>query len=233
MFTSQTTTRNVISESEMAGHMRQTFNYMTGGVALSGLVAWLTASSPELTAIAVKSHWVFFAIWFAFGFFMHKIIFSMAPTAALATFAIFSALTGFSLAPIFLVYTGESIALAFFVAAFMFAGASIYGYTTNKSLAGMSGILSMVGIGLIVAIVANIFIGSSGLSFFISLAAVPFVAIATAFEMNMLKETYNQYASDEVTRSKMAIYGAASFYMNFVVMFLHLLQLLGTLRGEE
>lgn len=225
--------RTAVSESEMADHLRQVFNYMTGGVALSGLVAWITASNPGMMAMAAQSQWVFLAIWFGFGFFMHKIIFSLSPTAALGVFALFSALTGFSLSPIFLVYTGASITTAFLVAALMFAGASLYGYTTKKSMAGMAGILSMVGIGLLVAIVVNMFLGSSQMSFFISLAVVPFVALGTAFEMNMLKENYETYAGDDVMRSKMSILNAASFYMQFVVMFIHLLNLLGVMRGEE
>lgn len=227
-----TTQRTVVSEGEMSAHLRQVFNYMTGGVALSGLVAWLTANTPALLQVALASQWVFLAIWIGFGFFMHKIIFNMSATAGLGIFAAFSALTGFSLSPIFLVYTGDSIAIAFFVAAAMFGGASLYGYTTKKSMAGMAGILSMVGIGLFVAIIANIFIGSSTMSFWISLAVVPFLAIATAFEMNILKDTYAEYAHDDVMRSKMAILNAAGFYMNFVVMFIHLLNLLGVMRNE-
>ena len=227
--------RTVVSESEMSGHLRQVFNYMTGGIALSGVVAWLTAASPAMMAIATQSstQWVFFGIWMAFAFFMHKIIFNLSASAGLGVFVAFSALTGFALAPIVLIYTGASIITAFVVASAMFAGASLYGYTTKKSMAGMAGIMSMVGIGLLVAIVANIFIGSSQMSFFISLAVVPFVAFATAFEMNAMKENYATYAGDETMRSKMAILNAAGFYMNFVVMFLHLLRLLGVARGEE
>lgn len=229
----QSRTTSHISDTEMAAHLRQVFNYMTGGVALSGLVAWFTVSSPEMMAIAMKSQWVFLAIWFGFGFFMHKILFSMSPTAALGTFIAFSALTGFSLSPIALVYTGSSIATAFFVTAAMFAGASFYGYSNPKNMAGMGRFLMMAGFGLIAAIVINLFVQSSGFSFIISLAVVPFVAIATAFEINQLREQFSTFAGDEVVRSKMAVFGATSFYMNFVVMFIHILNILGVARGQE
>ena len=228
----QSHTTGRIADTEMAAHLRQVFNYMTGGVALSGLVAWFTINNPEMLAIAMKSHWVFLAVWFGFGFFMHKIIFSMSPKAALGTFIAFSALTGFSLAPIALVYTGSSITTAFFVTAAMFAGASIYGYTNPKNMAGMGRFLMMASFGLLAAIIINFFVGSSGLSFMISLAVVPLIAIATAFEINQLREQFSMFAGDEVVRSKMAIFGATSFYMNFVVMFIHILNLLGVMRDE-
>lgn len=221
-----------ISDTEMAAHLRQVFNYMTGGVALSGLVAWFTVNNPEMLTIAMKSQWVFLAVWFGFGFFMHKIIFSMSPVAALGTFIAFSALTGFSLSPIALVYTGSSIATAFFVTAAMFAGASIYGYTNPKNMAGMGRFLMMASFGLLAAIIINLFVQSSGFSLIISLAVVPLIAIATAFEINQLREQFSMFAGDEVVRSKMAIFGATSFYMNFVVMFIHILNILGVMRDE-
>ena len=221
-----------ISDTEMAAHLRQVFNYMTGGVALSGLVAWFTVNNPEMLTIAMKSQWVFLAVWFGFGFFMHKIIFSMSPVAALGTFIAFSALTGFSLSHIALVYTGSSIATAFFVTAAMFAGASIYGYTNPKNMAGMGRFLMMASFGLLAAIIINLFVQSSGFSLIISLAVVPLIAIATAFEINQLREQFSMFAGDEVVRSKMAIFGATSFYMNFVVMFIHILNILGVMRDE-
>ncbi len=226
----QTRTNTQVSDTEMAAHLRQVFNYMTGGVALSGLVAWFTASNPEMMALAIKSQWLFLIVWLGFGFFMHKIIFKLSPTAALGTFVAFSVLTGFCLSPIALVYTGSSIATAFFVTAIMFAGASFYGYTNPKSMAGMGRMLTMVSFGLLGAILINLFVQSEGFSFMISLAVVPLIAIATAFEINQLKEQFSMYSGDEVTRSKMAIFGATSFYMNFIVMFIHILNLIGDRR---
>lgn len=219
--------RSSVSEQELAVHMRQTFNYMTGGVAISGLVAWLTLNNPEMLAMAAKSSWVFFAIWIAFGFFMHKIIFNMQPAAALGVFAAFSALTGFSLAPLAYVYTGESITIAFVLAAVMFGGASLYGYVSKKSLSSWGTFLMMGCLGLFAAIIINIFVGSEGASFLISLIAVGLISAVTAYEVNQTKEMYAHFSSNEVMRSRMAVYGATSLYMNFVVIFIHLLNLLG------
>ena len=181
--------------------------------------------------MASKAGIIFMVIWLAFGFFMHKILFKLQPAAALGVFIAFSALTGFSLAPMAIIYTGASITTAFFVAAAMFGGASLYGYVSNKSLSGMGNFLMMGAWGLIAAVVINIFLGSSGLSFMISLVAVPLFAGITAYETNQMKEQFAQYAGDEVLRSRMSIYGAASLYMNFIVMFMHLLQLLGQQRN--
>lgn len=229
----QSRTQTQISDTEMASHLRQVFNYMTGGVALSGLVAWFTVNSPAMLQMAAKSQILFLIVWFGFGFFMHKIIFKLQPAAALGVFIAFSALTGFCLSPLAVIYTGSSIATAFFVTAAMFAGASLYGYTNPKNMAGMGRMLTMVSFGLLAAIVINMFVQSAGFSFIISLAVVPLIAVATAFEINQLREQFSMYAGDEVVRSKMAIFGATSFYMNFVVMFIHILNLLGVMRGEE
>lgn len=222
-----------ITDTEMASHLRQVFNYMAGGVALSGVVAYFTATNPALAEIAIKSQWLFLIVWFAFGFFMHKVIFNLSPAAALGVFVAFSALTGFSLSPLALVYTGSSITTAFFVTSIMFAGASVYGYTNPNSMASMGRLLTMVGFGLFGAIIINLFVQSSGFSFMISLAVVPFIAIATAFEINQLREQFSVLATDEVTRSKLAVFGATSFYMNFVVMFIHILNILGVMRNQE
>jgi len=226
-------TQATAQDAGLAQHMNQIFSYMSGGVALSGLVAYLTTNSPALLNIAVNSGWIFLIIWLGFGFFMHKIVFSLQPTMALAVFAAFSALTGFTLAPMALIYTGASIATAFFTAAAMFGGAALYGYASKKSLSGWGNFLMMGVWGLLGAMVVNLgfalFTGApiSGLSFITSLIAVPLFAGMTAYETNQLKEMFFQVANDEVMRSRVAIIGACSLYMNFVIMFTNLLQLMG------
>lgn len=222
-------------DTALSRHMSQTFNYMMGGVALSGLVAWLATTSPALMQVAVKGNLIFMLVWLGFGFFMHKMVFSLQPTAALAVFAAFSALTGFSLAPLALVYTGASITTAFMVAAIMFGGTSLYGYTTNRSLSGMGTFLVMGSWGLLafglVTIGASLFgFNTSGMSTVFSLIAVPLFAAITAWEVNQIKETFQQYGSDELLRSRLSILSAASLYMNFVTMFINLLQLIGDRR---
>lgn len=226
---------NILStqkQSALTAHMSQVFNYMVAGVGLSGIVAYLTVHNAVLLNIALKGGLIWGIAWMAFGFFMHKIIFSLQPKQGLAVFAGFSALTGFAFAPIALVYTGASIATAFAVAAMMFGGASLYGYISKKSLSGWGNFLMMGAWGLmgliVVQIVMSLF-GSplAGMSLLISALAVPLFAGMTAWETNQIKENFAAYGGNEVMRSRIAIFSATSLYMNFVVMFMHLLNLLG------
>ena len=120
-------TTAINTEGALAQHMSQVFNYMSGGVALSGVVAYLVSTNLALLSIATSANLIFMLVWLGFGFFMHRMVFNLQPAAALGVFAAFSALTGFSLAPLVLMYTGASIVTAFATAAVMFAGASAYG----------------------------------------------------------------------------------------------------------
>lgn len=235
----QQTTFSRVSDTELAGFMRQVFNYMTGGVALSGLVAYITASSPALLGIAISgaTPWIFMAVWLGFGFFAPKIIFSVSPAIGLAVFAAFSAITGFALTPLVLAYTGASVAVAFFTAVFMFGGAALYGYATGKSLSGwgnflMMGLWGVIG-AIVLQIVLNLFgINTGPMSFIISLVTVPLIAGVTAYETNQLKETYAvlRQQGDDVTTSRVSIIGAVGLYTSFVTLFIHLLNLLGQRR---
>lgn len=223
------------TESAFAQHMSQVFNYMSGGVALSGVVAYLVSTSPMLMNIAIKGNLIFMLVWLAFGFFMHSMVFRLQPAAALGTFAAFSALTGFSLAPLVFMYTGASIVTAFATAAVMFAGASAYGYYTQKSLSGwgtflMMGTWGLLGLGLTTIVLGLFGVPTGGMSFAFSLIAVPLFAGVTAWEVNTIRETFLQYASDNLMRSRLAILSACSLYMNFINMFINLLQLMGDRR---
>lgn len=223
------------TESALAQHMSQTFNYMTAGVALSGVVAYLVSSSPMLMNLAIKGNLVFMLVWLAFGFFMHSMVFRLQPAAALGVFAAFSALTGFSLAPLVMMYTGASIVAAFATASIMFAGASAYGYFTQKSLSGwgtfmMMGMWGLLGLGLTTIVLGLFGVPTAGLSFAFSLIAVPLFAGVTAWEVNTIRETYHHYANDELMRSRLSILQATSLYMNFITIFINLLQLMGERR---
>ncbi|MFZ2586749.1 MAG: Bax inhibitor-1/YccA family protein [Alphaproteobacteria bacterium] len=223
------------TEQAFTQHLSQVFNYMSGGVALSGVVAYLVSTSPLLLTLAVKGNIVFMLVWLAFGFFMHSMVFRLQPVAALAVFGVFATLTGFSLAPLVLMYTGASIVAAFATASVMFAGASAYGYYSKKSLSGwgtflMMGSWGLLGLGLTTIVLGLFGIPTGGMSFAFSLIAVPLFAGITAWEVNTIRETFLQYATDNLLRSRLAILSACSLYMNFVTMFINLLQLMGDRR---
>lgn len=228
-------TLNTTTQTAVSQHLSQVFNYMAAGVGLSGVVAYLVTSSPALLNIALKGNLIFLLVWLGFGFFMHRIVFNLQPAAALGVFAAFSAITGFSLAPLVMLYTGASVVTAFAVASLMFAGASAYGYFSKQSLSGW-GTFLMLGVwGLLAAVVVNLVlmlfgVAVPGLSFAISLIAVPLFAGLTAWEVNTIKETFLTYGGNELNRSRLAILSACSLYMNFVAMFIHLLSLIGDRR---
>ena len=226
----------VAQDTQLAAHMRMIFNYMTGGVALAGVTGWLTVQNPQALMFAAQSGLILLLVWFGIGVFFHKIAFSVQPATALLMFGLFSMLTGFMFAPITLAYAQTDITLAFFAAAGTFLAASIYGYTTNKSLAGLSSFLAVGGIALVifavVLIVMSIFSTvPSGLSLVFSVLVVPFVTIGIAYKINQIRETFHGYGHDELMSSRLAIVHALGFFTDFAVLFLHLLRIIGAARS--
>jgi FtsH-binding integral membrane protein len=150
----------------------------------------------------------------------------MSKTALMACFWVFATLMGASLASILLVFTGTSVARAFFVAAAMFAGISIYGYTTKADLSKMGTFLIMGLIGVIIAGLVNIFLQSSMMQFIISVASVVVFTGLTAWDTQRLKDTYGETYGTQM-QDKVAIMGALSLYLNFVNIFQALVSLIG------
>jgi len=139
----------------------------------------------------------------------------------------FATVMGLSLSTIFLVFTGESIALTFFATAGAFAGLSLWGYTTKKDLSAMGTFLIMGVFGLIIAMVLNFFLQSGTLAFVISALGVLIFAGLTAYDTQRLKNQY-QYLRGTEMMGKAVIMGATSLYLDFVNMFMFLLQFLGS-----
>lgn len=227
--------RTGAAESALSQHMSQVFNYMAGGVGVSGLTAWAVTTSPALLAVAMKGQIVWLLAILGMAIFLQRIIFSLQPAAGLAVFAGFSALMGFALAPLALIYTNSSIASAFGVAAFMFAGTSAYGYFTKRSLSGwgtflIMGVWGLVGASLITLLLSMFGLNMGPFAFALNLIAVPLFAGLTAWEVNNIKETFAAYGRDELTRSRLAIVQATSLYINFINMFTSLLHLMGDRR---
>jgi FtsH-binding integral membrane protein len=158
-------------------------------------------------------------------FFSFKIQ-SMAASTARGVFWLYAALVGVSLATIFFVYTHTSIVRVFFITAASFGALSLYGYTTKKDLSGMGSFLIMGLFGLMLASIVNIFLGSTGLQWAISVVGVLLFAGLTAYDTQNIKEMYYEGNSPEMA-SKLSIYGALQLYMDFLGMFQMLLSLLG------
>jgi FtsH-binding integral membrane protein len=162
-------------------------------------------------------------------FFLSARIQHIQASTAQALFWVYAALMGVSMATIFLAYTGNSIARVFFITAGTFAAMSLYGYTTKRDISGWGSFLFMGLIGIIVASLVNLFLGSPALQFAISVIGVLVFTGLTAYDTQQIKEMYYELDAADVATRK-AIMGALSLYLNFINMFVMLLQLFGATR---
>ena len=212
--------------------MLRVYGYMSAGLAITGVISYLFANAYVSGNALVMSLMqgplafvVMFAplgiiLWMSFG------INKMSSRTAQNLFWLLSACYGISLASIFLVYTGATIARVFFIAASMFLTMSIWGYTTKRSLAKMGSFLMMGLIGLIIASIVNIFLGSSALQFAMSIIGVIIFAGLTAYDTQVIKEIYVENENSEDTTKK-AVMGALKLYLDLLLLFQYLLMLFG------
>lgn len=211
-------------------YMMRVYNYMTGGLALTGAIAYGAAASGLYRAIfGTPLYWVVLlaplALVMLLGFRINK----MSLGAAQLSFWAYAGLVGLSLSGIFIVYTGESIARVFFISAATFAAMSLYGYSTRTDLSRLGSFLIMGLIGIIIAGLVNMFIASSAMQFAISIIGVIVFVGLTAWDTQRIKEMYVA-ADGDVIAGKRAIMGALALYLDFLNLFLMLMQLLGNRR---
>ncbi|MGQ0528001.1 MAG: Bax inhibitor-1/YccA family protein [Alphaproteobacteria bacterium] len=226
--------RAVTFDAGLQAHFRRVYNMMAGGLVVTGLIAWFTAHTPALMQLfyGTPLQWVvIFAPLFI-------IFFGLTPAkaqrmsfgAVTGLYFLITALFGISLAYIFLVYSGQSIARVFFITAGMFAGMSIVGYTTRRDLSGMGSLMIMGLIGILIASVVNIFMQSAMMQFVVSVIGVVVFTGLIAWDTQYIKESYRASISRE-SASKMAVMGALSLYLNFINLFMMLLRLFGSSRN--
>jgi len=208
-------------------HMLSIYNYMASGVLLSGVVALLFARSGMAAQVmATPLSWVIMLAPLGFVFGMSLGANRMQTSTLQALFWGFCVVMGLSLSTIFLVFTGASIATTFFATAGAFAGLSLFGYTTKKDLTGMGSFLIMGLVGILIAMVVNIFLQSSGLQMAISILGVLIFAGLTAYDTQRLKGMYYQVAGTDFA-GKAIVLGALTLYLDFINMFQFLLSFLG------
>ena len=214
-------------------YMLGVYNHMTIGLAIPGLVAlgasFAAIQGGQLTGFGYAIYmsplkWVIMLAPIGMVFFFAAKLHSMASSTAQVVFWIYAALMGLSLSSIFLVYTGESITRVFFIAAGMFAGTSLYGYTTKKDLTGMGSFLFMGLIGILIASVVNIFLASSAMQFAISVIGVLVFAGLTAYDTQSIKNEYRE-SDDGETQAKKSIHGALRLSLDFINLFIMLISL--------
>jgi uncharacterized protein len=223
--------QTAVIDQGLRAHMNKVYGLMSVGMLLTAGVAWAVGTSPAMVAaiFGTPLKWlVMFApliMVFAFGALINR----LSVAAAQLFFYAYASLMGLSLSYIFAVYTGTSIAQTFLVTSIAFAGLSLYGYTTKKDLSGMGTFLMMGLIGLIVASIVNIFLASSALAFAVSVIGVLIFAGLTAYDTQSIKNEYIEHAAqgDQAWLGKSAIMGALRLYLDFINMFMFLLQFLG------
>ena len=239
--TGATVGRSAVGEIDegLRAHMLRVYNYMTIGLALTGAVAWTVVNTSLAglffqvsgpTAGLTALGWVAFIAPLGLVFWMSFGIHRMSVGTAQAVFWGYAGLMGVALSPILLIYTGASIAKVFFISAAAFGGLSVWGYTTTRDLTGWGSFLFMGLIGIIVAMVVNIFLASPAIDFAISVIGVLVFAGLTAYDTQKIKEMY--YVGDDGTvAGRKAIMGALRLYLDFINLFLMLLRLFGNNRG--
>jgi uncharacterized protein len=219
-------------DAGLRSYMLSVYNYMASGVLLTGIVALLFANSSAALAILFGPGVLKYLIMFSPLAFVMVLSFGinrLSTGAAQALFWGFATVMGLSMASIFFVYTGTSIAQTFFAAAAAFAGLSLYGYTTKRDLSAFGTFLVMGVVGLLVAMVINIFLQSSAMSLVISFVGVLLFAGLTAYDTQRIKSIYFHVAGTDMM-GKSVIMGALSLYLDFVNMFTFLLQFMGDRR---
>jgi hypothetical protein len=217
-------------DAGLRAHMQRVYAYMGGGLVLTGLVAYAAAASGFYQAIAETGLiWVVILAPLGFVLALSFGIQRMSAGTAAVLFWSYAAVMGLSLGSIFLVYTGTSIARVFFITAATFGLMSIYGYTTRSDLSGFGSFLLMGLIGIVIASLVNLFIGSSALQFAISVIGVIVFVGLTAYDTQRIKQMYLESDTLEISGKK-AVLGSLALYLDFINLFMLLLQLFGQRR---
>jgi len=246
---SQTVTRTVEIDAGLRAYMNKVYALMAGAMILTGLVAWIVGSdylaarlgqdttflSYGMISVMTTSPVVYVIMFapLAFVLLFGAAINRMSASTAQTVFWAFGAVMGLSIAWIFAIFTAVSIAQTFFATAAAFGAMSLYGYTTKKDLSGWGTFLFMGVVGLIIASIANLFIGSGALQLAISALGVLIFAGLTAYDTQNIRNTYlamRTAPGGEEYLEKGAVMGALSLYINFINIFMFLLQFMGATR---
>jgi FtsH-binding integral membrane protein len=214
--------------------MNEVYLWMTYGLVTTGIAAYYTASSMTILSMLFgHGAWPMIAlvvIEFGLVIYLSAKVGSLSPTAAKSLFFAYSAINGLTLAPIFLIYTSETVSTAFFTTAATFGAMSVYGTMTRRDLSEWGSFFKMGLFGLMIALVINMFVGSSQADLVISIMGVIIFTGLTAYNTHKLRRFAEQSSLSEETLSSFAIIGALTLYLDFINIFLFLLQIFGRRR---
>ncbi len=226
------------SGSSTRTFLASVFSYMSTALIISGVLAWWFGNDlglqawlrhvdgPQIGGLTGLGYVVMFAP-LLLVFAMSGLVQRLNSTLLLGMFLLYSALTGMSLSVIFLIYPIAAISNVFFISAGIFGVMAFAGYTTKTDLTKMGSILMIGLIGIVIASVVNMFIGSSTMDYIVSIIGVVIFTGLTAYDMQKLKRMGEQVATGTETAQKMALMGALSLYLDFINLFLMLLRLFG------
>jgi FtsH-binding integral membrane protein len=242
-YPTQSATTAAVLDAGLRAYMLRVYNWMSSGLLLTGIVAFAIAHTgamdlfyPEVQTISgrlmrVPTALAYVAMFAPLGFVLVLSfgVNRLSTTTVQALFWLFCGAMGASLTSIFVVYTGESIVRVFFITAATFAATSLYGYTTKADLTKMGSFMMMGLFGIIIASLVNMFMHSSALQFAISIIGVVVFVGLTAYDTQRIKADYVQFAYAEGTEiaARRGVYDALSLYLNFINLFMMLLQILG------
>lgn len=222
-----------VVDAGLQSYMQSVYHAMGLGLAVTGLTAFATANTPVLMKLIFGTPLMWVVMLAPLGFiffgFTPARISRMSSEKLKLLFIVFSAVMGLSMAAIFQVFTGATIARVFFITAATFAATSLYGYTTKRDLAGVGSFLFMGMIGIFIAMLVNLFLQSAMVHFVVSVIGVVVFTGLTAWETQRLRDLYAEGAHE--TNAKTAVVGALSLYLNFINLFQMLLHLMGTRRN--
>lgn len=228
--------QGVYYSAGLRSYLTKVYNYMALALGITGLIAFLTVffdlfqviySNPVLSIVVILSPIVLV-------FYMSHRLQYLSAQSTVTVFFLFSVLMGLSLSYIFIVYTTENIARAFFITSIMFGSMALYGNSTKKDLTSMGSFLIMGIWGLIIASIVNLFLGSSPLYFAISFISVIVFTLMTAYDAQRIKDVYYRYNDgSEAVTTKLAIFGATNLYFDFINVFLNLLRLLNLFNNRD
>ena len=211
--------------------MSQVYVWMSFGLAVTGGLAWYAVNSPGLLRTlfggGMAPFFIIVVIQLGIVFYLSSRVMKLSPTVASGLFVLYAALNGVIFAPLFMIYTSESIASTFFVTAGTFGAMSLYGYTTKRDLSNLRGFLMMGLIGIIIATLANIWLRNQTVMWVVTYIAVIVFVLLTAYDTQRIKRMAYELDQNEDLRSSVAVLGALSLYLNFINLFIHLLRIFG------
>ena len=236
--------RAAVIDAGLRAYMLRVYNYMAAGVGLTGVVAWftyqaavVTNAAGQITGLTPFGHAIYggpmmlVLVLGTFGLvmFIQFRIQHLQPATALTLFMVYAGAFGLMLSSVFLTYTGASLTRVFFISAASFGALSLYGYTTQRDLSPIGSFLVMGLFGVMIAMLVNIFLKSTGLDFVISVLGVLVFAGLTAWDTQRIKEMYSTM-DDGTVAGRKAVMGALRLYLDFINLFLFLLRFLGDRR---